>query len=192
MANKRTCICCNPQYDEPVSNTGLFIIDNVQFHKLLDDIRCALSGYVISRDINIMLYVYSIMEISKMRTWFCRVIPIETFSLCLMVLFWDDSGNIKKWCEICHLPEQTLGQQLSDHFPERNLRVPDHTMLVIIWETMGYWKILGHVKTCHPIAFCYWDTNRLRNSCYWDTGTNGEFEIFCYWDTGTNVNLKIF
>ena len=63
-------------------------------------------------------------------------------------------GNAGK---MCPLPEQTLGQQLSDHFPERYLEVSDQTVLVIFWEILGYWEILGHVKTCHSTAFCYWD-----------------------------------
>ena len=101
------------------------------------------------------------MDISEMPTWLCRAFPIETFPLCLMVLFWHYSGNCGNAGKMCPLPEQTLGQQLSDHFPERNLQVPDQIMWVILWETLVHWEILGHVKTCHRTASRYWDTYEL-------------------------------
>ena len=93
-----------------------------------------------------------------------------------MVIFWEYSGNSGKCWENVSSPRTDTGTTVVWSFPWE-IFVSDQTMLVIFWEILGYWEILGHVKTCHPTAFCCWDKYGLRNSCYWDTGTNGDFSI---------------
>ena len=130
-------------------------------------------------------WILSTMEIYDKPIW-NRIVSISSTANPPFIQTWWKNH----WINMSS-PRTDTGTKI-DHSPESNLQLSEQTMLLIFLEMLGYWEILGCVKTCHPTAFCYLDKYGLRNSCYWYTGTNGDFEMFYYWDTRTNVNLRDF